>query len=96
MTSGMSDGPERVLEGFLATHPEAAPVVSQNTEDGTLTIAFTLDAPDGDVHEALSRCEAIALDGLRASKLRATKIAAVHAVALEADEVEPATELQPA
>jgi hypothetical protein len=37
---------ERFLEGFLATHPESHPVVSQNTAEGTLTVSFSVEAED--------------------------------------------------
>ena len=40
------DNGERFLEGFLATHPEANPVVSQNTAEGTLTVSFSVEADD--------------------------------------------------
>lgn len=40
------DNGERFLEGFLATHPEANPVVSQNTAEGTLTVSFSVEAED--------------------------------------------------
>jgi hypothetical protein len=40
-----ADG-ERVLEGFMQTHPEVGPSVSQNSAAGTLSITFSLDAAD--------------------------------------------------
>lgn len=40
------DNGERFLEGFLAAHPEAHPVVSQNTVEGTLTVSFSVEAED--------------------------------------------------
>lgn len=40
------DNGERFLEGFLATHPESTPVVSQDTAEGTLTVSFSVEAED--------------------------------------------------
>ena len=37
-------GAEAFLDAFLATHPEAGPVVSQNVEAGTLSIVVGVDA----------------------------------------------------
>jgi hypothetical protein len=37
---------ERVLDAFVAAHPEVGPVVSQDTQANTLTIVIAVDAPN--------------------------------------------------
>lgn len=59
---------ERFLEAFQATHPEVGAVVSQNTETGTLTTTFTVEARDAqhavDVARPIFADAATAADGI--------------------------------
>jgi hypothetical protein len=86
------DNGERFLEGFLATHPEANPVVSQNTADGTLTVSFSVEAEDAFAAGPIGG--QIFVDGANASGLPPSEVldlTVTHA------EIESETrELQPA
>lgn len=55
------------LEGFMKMHPEVGPSVSQNTEDGTLSVTFSLDAED--TNEAFELARPIFASGAAASEL---------------------------
>ncbi len=58
---------DRLLDGFLATHPEAGPVVGQDLEAATLTVVFSLEAEN--VYEAFERGREVFADGATASGL---------------------------
>lgn len=59
------DAIERVLEGFLATHPEVGPVVSANTESGELTVTWSLEADS--LEDAHERSTPVFVEGMAAS-----------------------------
>jgi hypothetical protein len=83
---------ERLLDGFLATHPESAPVVSQDLADGTLTVSFSVQAEDAFAAGPVGG--KIFMDGAKASELPATEILDVSVTHAE---IESETrELQPA
>lgn len=83
---------ERFLEGFLASHPGAHPVVSQNTTEGTLTVSFSVEAED--VFAAGPVAGQIFTDGAQASGLPVSEILDVSVTHAE---IESETrELQPA
>jgi hypothetical protein len=86
------DSGERLLEGFLATHPESAPVVSQNLAEKTLTVSFSVLAEDAFAAGPVGG--KIFMDGVNASELPATEILDVS---VSHAEIESETrELQPA
>ena len=63
---------ERFLEGFMSTHPEVGPVVSQNVIDGRMGVTFSLDAADAS--DAFERARPVFDAGLAASGLERTPI----------------------
>lgn len=67
---------ERFLSGFMETHPEVGPAVSQNTETGVLTILFSFEAAEvGDLAEEAAT---VFSDGAQATGLPATKVLSMH------------------
>lgn len=86
------DNGERFLEGFLATHPETNPVVSQNTADGTLTVSFTVEAEDAFAAGPVGG--QIFAEGANASGLAVTEVLDVTVTLVEIDS--ETRELQPA
>src|SRR2546428_12848981 len=85
---------ERLLDAFLATHPEVGPVVSGDLALGTLTVIFALSAED--VDEAFERGRIVFADGLAKSGLKPAEIVSVVVEAAPVEELEPDSELQPA
>jgi hypothetical protein len=43
---GSEEDAERLLEGFLATHPEAGPVVDADVSADVLAVTYSVDADD--------------------------------------------------
>lgn len=84
---------ERFLEGFLATHPEVGPVVSQNVETGELSVTFSLEADD--MKSAVSHGIDIFAEGAVASGLAPTEVVDLNA-SLATDSRDEALELLPA
>ncbi len=70
--SDSEDYAEQFLEGFVATHPEAGPVVSQNLIEGTMTVVFSVEAKDHE--EAWDLGRPIFAEGGAASGLKPTQI----------------------
>ncbi len=58
---------DRLLDGFLDTHPEVGPVVGQDLEAATLAVVFSLEAEN--VYDAFERARVIFADGATASGL---------------------------
>ena len=85
---------ERLLEAFVKTHPEAGPVVSQNTQTGRLDV--TIGVEGRDITDALAKGVPILVDGLAASKLPPSDVLDLSASLIPADELDEARELQPA
>lgn len=81
------NGP-RFLDAFLKTHPESEPIVSQNTEDRTLTIAFSVEAEGAE--EAFEKAKPIFADGCAASGLPLTEVVDLHISRAETRELQPA------
>lgn len=80
---------ERVMAGFMKVFPEGGPSVSQNTETGTLTILFSLDAEDA--REAVGRALDIFGSAMAETDLEPTAVLDVEASVETAER-----ELQPA
>lgn len=79
---------ERVLAGFLATHPETGPVVGQDLEVGTLDVTFSLTAADA--QEAYDRAVPVIAEGFHGASLSEQRIVGLSVEAVPADElVEP-------
>lgn len=70
--SDREDYAEQFLEGFMATHPETGPVVSQNLLEGTMTVVFSVEAKDHE--EAWEKANPIFVEGGTASGLSPTQI----------------------
>lgn len=70
--SDSEDYAEQFLEGFVATYPEAGPVVSQNLIEGTMTVVFSVEAKDHE--EAWERGRPIFAAGGAASGLKPAQI----------------------
>jgi hypothetical protein len=85
---------ERLLEALIKTHPEAGPVVSQNTQTGRLDVTIAVEGTD--IAEALVIGVPIFVDGLGASKLAPSDVVDISASVIPADELDEAGELQPA
>jgi len=83
---------ERFFDAFMATHPKAGPVVSQNTETGQLTVTIAVDASD--ITEAVERAIPIFSDGCNASGLPLTDVLDINATLIQADELDETRELQ--
>jgi len=85
---------ERLLAGFMKTHPEAGPVVSQSLRTGRLVVTIAVDGTN--ITEAVAKAVPIFIDGLDASKLSPSDVLDISASAIPADELDEARELQPA
>jgi hypothetical protein len=83
---------ERLLHGFITTHPEVGAVVDQNTETGELSVTYSVDAED--FSTVAERGSSIFAEGATASGLEPTEVinATFDVVRAEDD----ARELQPA
>jgi hypothetical protein len=88
---------ERFLGGFVSTHPEVSPVVSQNTVANTMAVVYSLEADDP--NDAAVRGRPIFVDGAEASGLDPVDLLELN-VSLVGFETESAEaderELQPA
>jgi hypothetical protein len=85
---------ERFLEGFVETHPEVGPVVSQNTQTGSLSVTISFDAED--IGEAAVRGTQIFIDGAEASGLEPPDEIEITASVATAEQYDEERELQPA
>jgi hypothetical protein len=83
---------ERVLEGFLATAPEIGPVVDANTEEGTLSVTFSIDVPED---EFTREAGEIFAAGMNSSALPRTRVVNTEVEAVGAA-AELERDLQPA
>ena len=81
------------LDGFMETHPEVGPSVSQNTADGTLSVTFALDAEEP--NEAFEQAWPVFRDGANASGLEATEILSVNVSRVPVEEFETADAPEP-
>ena len=79
------DYAERVLEAFVSTHPDVGPVVSQDTNVGTLTVVFSLDAESADA--AIEQGRTVFADGGAASGLPMTALLEANVALVPSDEV---------
>lgn len=84
---------ERVLDGFMETHPETGPSVSQNTREGTLSVTFGVDSDDA--KEAIDRARRIFADGATASGLKPSQVVNFEASLVAAEEPEPVEAREP-
>ena len=84
---------ERFLAGFMATHPDVGPSVSQNTETGTLSVTFSLDAEDAS--EALDLGRTAFCEGAAESGLPVTRVVALEATFVAEAEYEEAEAPEP-
>lgn len=88
---------EAVLDGFLATHPEAGPVVSANTESGELSVTWSLEADS--LEDAHDRSTPVFVEGMEASGVREAPPVRIEIELVEVEEPvegEASPELQPA
>lgn len=83
---------ERVMAAFMKVCPDGGPSISQNTENGTLTITFAFDAQDA--KEAIERGVEIFVEGMETTGLPTTDVLDVEASVVA--EREDTRELQPA
>lgn len=81
------------LDAFMETHPEVGPSVSQNTVTGTLSVTFSLEAPDA--NEAFDLARPIFMEGARASGLEPTQIVNVEVSLVPTEEYEDTEEREP-
>jgi len=90
------DAAEQFLNGFVTTHPEVGPVVSQDTEVGTMTVTFSIEAASLD--EALDLGRPVFIEGASASDLKPPDAISMNASLIEKDQEDapPKRELQPA
>jgi hypothetical protein len=90
---GSAENSERVLESFLATSPEAGAVVEADTEAGTLSVTYSVEAHD------LDELRRVAAD-IFAGGMTRSELPATHLVDVEVEDVDVAAdlkrELQPA
>ena len=84
---------ERFLDGFMEAHPEVGPSVSQNTETGTLSVTFSVDAEDPDA--AYEQSKTIFPEGANASGLPPTHIVKVELELVEDAELAEDDEREP-
>jgi hypothetical protein len=85
---------ERLLDAFMATHPEVGPVVSQNVRTAQLVVTIAVDGAD--ITDAVGKGVPIFIDGLEASKLPPSDVLDISAALISADELDESRELQPA
>lgn len=71
------------MDAFMATFPQGGPSVSQNFQDGTLTVTFALDADDA--RDAVEKAVRIFGAGAAATQLPASDVVDVEASVVEAD-----------
>ena len=76
---------ERFLDGFMQAHPEVGPSVSQNTQNGTLRVTFSLEAED--VNAALESSRRIFMEGAEATGLAPSEVLRVEAERVSDDEL---------
>jgi hypothetical protein len=72
---------------------EGGPSVSQNTEEGTLTITFALDAKDA--KDALERAGEIFAEGANATELAPSEVLDVEASVVRVEEADDTAEREP-
>lgn len=84
---------ERFMDAFMKVCPDGGPSVSQNTEDGTLTVTFAVDAADA--RDGVTRGGDIFVEGAMASGLDPIDILDIEA-SVVSDKREESRELQPA
>ena len=86
---------ERFMDAFMQVFAEGGPSVLQNTEAGTLTITFALDA--NDAKAALGRAGRVFAEGANATGLPPTEVLEVEAAVVRVAEADsPAREPVPA
>lgn len=79
---------ELFLDALTDRYAEGGPVVSQNTEDGTLTVAFALGAASFD--EVAQRASQVFTDSANATGLPATDVLSAQVELIErAESPEP-------
>jgi len=75
---------ERVLDAWLATHPEVGPMVSSDTRTGELSITLALEAEDA--RNAYERSTPLFLESMDAAGVALTPAVGLEVVAVEAEE----------
>jgi hypothetical protein len=88
---------ERVLEAFVATHPEVGAVVSQSTKANTLTVVFSVEAETADA--AIQHGREVFAAGGAASGLPMTELLEANVILVASgdnSERDEERELQPA
>ena len=83
---------EIMLGAFATTHPEVGPVVSQNTETGSLTVTIAVAAADAS--EAVKEAIPIFLEGLVKSGLAPANTLEISAGPITSEEQEDVRELE--
>lgn len=83
---------EILLRAFTTTHPEVGPVVSQNTETGSLSVTIALAAADAS--EAVKEAIPIFLEGLMKSGLSPANTLEISAGPITSEEQEEVRELE--
>lgn len=74
---------ERFLEGFLEKCPQTGPVVSQSASEDTISVTFTVPAPDRD--RAAELAEMVWVQGGAASGLAPTRVVRIEIEAVSAE-----------
>jgi hypothetical protein len=87
------DNGERFMEAFMEAFPEGGPSISQNFEDGTLTVTFAFDAEDA--RHAVEQAIAIFNTGANNTGLPPTDVLDVEASVVPAEQPEDTPALEP-
>jgi hypothetical protein len=85
---------ERLLEGFIATHAEASPVVAQDIKAGTLSVVVSYEASDMD--SAVSMATRICIEGVEAAGIEQPRLINLDVSVLPTREKKDSRELQAA
>lgn len=83
---------EILLHAYSTTHPEAGPVVSQNTETGSLSVTIAVQAADAS--EAVKEAMPIFVEGLAKSGLSPANTLEISAGPITSEEQEDVRELE--
>ena len=84
---------DRLMESFMAAAPEVGPSVSQNTETGTLSMTFSLDATDA--KSAVEEGVRIFATAMGNAGFEPTQVLSIESFVVPDEEETPAEEAEP-
>jgi hypothetical protein len=87
------DNGDKLMETFMATAPEVGPSVSQNTETGTLSMTFSLDADDA--KGAVETAVQIFTKVMATARFPVTKVLSIESFVVPDDEEVPTEDREP-